>query len=250
MSELFLDCYKIMDPAPEIIAGRSRRAWMDGFPDRHAYRCLPLTMANSTGWELLCPFDVTLEWDGGPSADALKVTGNGPPDMIKGFALSHFTMGIITFYTGHLFRTPPGWAVLCSGPPNQPKHGIGPLSALVETDWLPYPFTMNWQMTAPGKVSFKKGEPFCFITLIPHHELESIQPRIKDMESDFKLKRDFKDWQSSRSEFLERLEKREGKAVAEKWQRLYMRGEMASGEKGPPSHLTKRRLKNPKPEEA
>ena len=85
--------------------------------------------------------------------------------------------------------------------------------------------------------------------MIPHHELESIQPRIKDMEKDFKLKRDFKDWQSSRSEFLERLEKREGKAVAEKWQRLYMRGEMASGEKGPPSHLTKRRLKNPKPEE-
>ncbi len=25
-----------------------------------------------------------------------------------------------------------------------------------------FPFTMNWQMTRPGKVRFEKGEPFCF----------------------------------------------------------------------------------------
>jgi len=249
MSELFLDCYKVMDDAAEIIAARPRREWMDSFTDRHPYRCLPLAMANSTGWEMVCPFDVTLEWDGGPSAASLKVTGNGPPEMVKGFALSHFTMGIITFYTGYLFRTPPGWAVLCGGPPNQPKHGIAPLSGLVETDWLPYPFTMNWQMTAPGRVSFKKGEAFCFLSLTPHHALEDIQPVIKSMKEDLQLERDYADWRTARTEFLARLEKKEGKAIAEKWQRLYMRGEKASGEAGPASHITKRRMKMPKMED-
>ena len=50
-----LECYKIYNVAPEIVPGRSQREWMDAFPDRHPYRCLPLTMANSTGWEILCP---------------------------------------------------------------------------------------------------------------------------------------------------------------------------------------------------
>ena len=53
-----LECYKIYDTAPEIVPGRSDRAWMDAFVDRHPYRCLPLTMANATGWEILCPIDI------------------------------------------------------------------------------------------------------------------------------------------------------------------------------------------------
>jgi len=43
------------------------------------------------------------------------------------------------------------------GPPNWPKDGVYPLSGLVETDWLPFPFTMNWQMTRAGSVSFSAG---------------------------------------------------------------------------------------------
>lgn len=82
--------------------------------------------------------------------------------------------GIVTFHTGHLFRTPPGWGVWVTGPPNWPKDGIAPLTGLVETDWLPFPFTMNWQMTRPGEVVFRKGEPFAFITLMEHKRLEAI----------------------------------------------------------------------------
>jgi len=28
---------------------------------------------------------------------------------------------------------------------------------VIETDWLPDPFTMNWQMTRPGTVRFREG---------------------------------------------------------------------------------------------
>jgi hypothetical protein len=41
---------------------------------------------------------------------------------------------------------------------NSPKDGIAPLTGVIETDWLPYPFTMNWQMTRPGSVRFDKDE--------------------------------------------------------------------------------------------
>ena len=66
---------------------------------------------------------------------------------------SHFSHGVITFHT----RLPvphaqPGWSMwTVSGPPNHIKDGVQPLTALVETDWLPFPFTMNWIFTPAGQ---------------------------------------------------------------------------------------------------
>src|SRR3954454_16507116 len=42
------------DPLP-VRPAPLTRAWMDAVPDNHAYRCLPLNIANSHGWELLSP---------------------------------------------------------------------------------------------------------------------------------------------------------------------------------------------------
>jgi hypothetical protein len=126
------DCYKIHDWAPEIVPGQGRRAWMDAFQDRHPYRCLPLTMANCTGWEVLCPVGLTIEWDGGLLEAAIKITGDEPWPPVKNIADSHFRRGIVTFHTGHLFRTEPGWRVWAMGPPNEPKDGIYPLQGLID----------------------------------------------------------------------------------------------------------------------
>ena len=48
-----------------------RRHWMDELP--HAYKCLPLVMANQWGWQILCPTDVLVTWDGSPSLTGLRV---------------------------------------------------------------------------------------------------------------------------------------------------------------------------------
>ena len=63
--------------------------------------------------------------------------------MLSRFVISHFGSGVLTFHAGYLFRTPPGWAVWARGAPNTVKDGIVPLDGLVETDWLPFTFTMN-----------------------------------------------------------------------------------------------------------
>ena len=52
-------------PAP-LVPGVPERDWMDATGSRHAYRCLPLSMANTTGWDFLCPCGFTLTWNGGP----------------------------------------------------------------------------------------------------------------------------------------------------------------------------------------
>ena len=237
-----LDCYKIHDVAPEIVPGKGQRDWMDAFPDRHPYRCLPLTMANSTGWEILCPFDIEIVWDGGPMENAILLESEQHPDGVNSFADSHFRRGIVTFHTGHLFRTPPGWGVWATGSPNNPKHGIAPLTGLIETDWLPFPFTMNWQMTKPGRVRFEKDEPFCFITLMEHGKLEQIEPKIHQLDDNADLKAEFEAWANSRADFNERLASKEEKAMRDRWQRHYMKGEKVDGDKAE-DHRTKRRLK-------
>ncbi len=242
----WLEAYTIHDVAPPFVPARPNRDWMDHFADRQPYRCLPLSMANSTGWEINCPFALDIEWTGGPNIEDIRLSSPDKQAYIEGLAVSHFRAGIVTFHTGYLFRTPPGWAVLCGGPPNWPKDGIYPLSGLVETDWLPYPFTMNWQMTRPGKVSFEKDEPFCFISLVEGPRLEATQPKVKALKANGPLHADYQSWTKSRAEFNAKLNLGDADAVEQGWQRHYMRGEKVSGGAVTAQHNTKRRMKTPK----
>ena len=242
-----LECYAVDPRPPEIVPGRPQRGWMDAFTDRHAYRCLPLTMANSTGWEILCPVSFTAEWNGGIQTTDIRVWPDHPHPGFEDWVKSHFSHGVLTFHTGYLFRTPPGWSMWVMGPPNLIKDGIQPLMGLVETDWLPFPFTMNWKFTRPGQVRFLRGEPFCFVTLVQDKLLEGMDVNRRFLESDPQLRDQYRAWYDQRQDFNSKLFKRDPQAVKEAWQRFYFKGEMpaATGE-APKAHVNKRRLKAPK----
>jgi hypothetical protein len=151
---------------------------MDGFPDRHPYRCLPLSIANAHGWEVLCPIP---KWNGGPAVEdltirPLKALSGGRP--VDHFCRSNFSRGIVTFHLDYIFRTDSGWDLLATGPFNHPKENAYPLTGIIEADWLPYPFTMNWQVLRPGRVMFEEDEPFCFIFPIKKQALLDCEPEI------------------------------------------------------------------------
>jgi hypothetical protein len=240
-----LTCYQINNEAPRIVPGRSERAWMDATRQRHAYRCLPLTIANSMGWELLCPQEVTAAWNGGPELDDMKIMGADGAN-VEGFAQSHFGHGVLTFQTSYLFRTEPGTALWARGIPNLPKDGIAALEGITETDWLNLTFTMNWMFTRPGRVTFAKEEPFCFITPIGYHGLDDIVPEIVQIEDDQEAHKAFESYGDLRRQFTQALMDREPEAVKQGWQKWYMRGEHPSGESGNPTHVSKLRLATPR----
>jgi hypothetical protein len=239
-----LTCYPQWPNPPELVPGRSERVWMDLTSQRYAYRCIPLSMANASGWEIRLPFTLEVGWNGGDSLDAIRMRANQPH--FEHLVSSHFGHGVVTFHTGWLFRTSPGWALWTRGPPNSIKDGIVALDGLVETDWLPFSFTMNWRFTRPGIVRFEAGEPFCFIHLVPHALLDDVQPRIGDLEKEPKLKAAHDAWSASRADFGDRLKAMENDAVAEKWQRTYVQGRGGVEGEHPMFHLSKRRLKAPK----
>jgi len=52
-------------------------------------------------------------------------------------------------------------------------------------------------MTRPGKVTFKKGDPIGFITIIPHRQLENVELKIDSLMADLELYNRFLLWQQN-----------------------------------------------------
>jgi len=204
----------------------------------------PLSIANASGWEIILPFSFEAVWYGDDAMGSIQF--RSADQRVRHLVTSHFGHGVMTFHTGWLFRTSPGWAIWTRGAPNTVKDGIVPLDGLVETDWLPFPFTMNWRFTRPGVVRFEAGEPFCFITFVPHGLLDQVQPKVAVIEDDPKLKAAYEAWSASRADFGDRLKAGEEGARAEKWQRTYVQGRGGVEDGVPAYHLSKRRLKAPK----
>lgn len=243
-----LTCYTLDANPTEMAPGAMDRDWMDAFDARHPYRCLPLVMANSTGWELRCPCSFTATWNGGPLASDIRIdSDDGADATLTRFATSHFTRGVITFHTGYLFRTEPGWDLWCGGAPNYVKDGVQPLTGIVETDWLPFPFTMNWHFTRPGIVSFKKGEPFCFIMPVPHASVDQFEPVVKRLAAEPELVAEYEAWRKSRADFLVGLDANDPEVLRQGWQRHYFKGQKPSDAAPVETHIHRRRLKPPRP---
>ncbi|MEA9787718.1 DUF6065 family protein [Xanthomonas campestris pv. raphani] len=178
-------------------------------------------------------------WDGGDGLGAVVITadaGTAAP------AISHFGYGMLTFHVPCLFRTDAGVDLFVSGPLNCPKDGIGALSGIVETDWSPYTFTMNWRFTRPGRVRFEAGEPFCHLFPLQRQLIEQVQPQWQPLSETPALAQQHADWTHSRSRFLEALPDAQSAAAREKWQRGYFRGVTAPAQTPVSGHRTRLRL--------
>ena len=97
-----LTCFPTGDAPPKIEPSSPHRAWMDETRDAFAYRCLPLTIANAHGWEVLCPASFSATWNGGTDKEAIAIRSNALPHLLP---VSHFGEGILTFHLDALFRT-------------------------------------------------------------------------------------------------------------------------------------------------
>lgn len=237
-----ITCYTIDDDGHELRPGGPDRDWMDAFGARHPYRCLPLVIANTTGWEIISPATFTATWTGGTRMEDIRLDKDDDyPDLAR-LVTSHFGGGTLTFHTGYLFRTEPDWDLWVGGPPNHIKDGIQPLTGVVETSWLPFPFTMNWHFTRPGSIQFKKGEPFCFVMPVPHQAYDDMQPIRKKLREDAELYGDYVAWSESRTSFLDKLSANDESAVKQGWQRHYFKGEKVGGAPGAGEHIHRRRL--------
>ena len=239
-----LTLYPLVAGEMPIRPAESRRDWMDSAREAFPYRCLPLALANQHGWEVFTPFDFEAEWTGGELPADVVVRSEKPiPQGSPGAPLANFGEGVLTFELSFMLRTPEGWNTFVTGPMNGIKDGIAPLSGMIETDWSPYSFTMNWRFTRPGKVRFSAGETVATLFPVQRNLFETFEPEIMSIHDDPETYRHFMEWREQRADFAERLLRHETGAVEEKWQKTYYRGLYPKGDKGPEDHKIKLRVK-------
>lgn len=227
-----LRCYVLDGHTISLRPAPKERTWMDETGERFAYRCLPLNIANQHGWEILNRAEVTASWTGGDEIEALTVTS--PSE--RPSAVSHFGFGVLTFHIPALFRTPPGYDLFVSGPINRVKHGIQPLTGIIETDWSTHNFTMNWKFTAPGDVTFDEGEPICMLFPVPRGMIETFEPVLLPLSDDPELEAANRETRKSRRDFLKGQAERDPDVLQQRWQKTYFRGPDAAVT---PPHRTK-----------
>jgi uncharacterized protein DUF6065 len=241
--ELKLIAYAIDGHQVEIRPAPVDRDWMDRTNQRFAYRCLPLNIANAYGWEILCPSGFVSVWNGDDDLAAISIVSDLDTPAP---AVSHFGHGVLTFHLPCLFRTEPGFDLMVQGPINRPKDAIAALCGVIETDWSPYSFTMNWIFTRPGTpIRFEKGEPFCHIFPFRRGDIDAVAPEIRALSSDPILKAQHDTWTASRERFNSDLLRPGSEAEAEKWQKMYHRGVVPHSDRvESDAHRTRLRIKS------
>lgn len=211
-----------------VVPGAKERDWFDRSDQRMLYNDITLTLANQSGWEFIVPEDFEIEWNGGEKSEDVIV------HCLTSEVFRFYTgmgNGICSIRAGYVVQTPPDYAILCTGAPNFFKDGAAPMTSLIESNWAHVTFFINWKMTRPGRVAFKKGEPLGFCTIIPHRQLENFELEVDSLKSNADLFQKYTMWQNYS----------EGRDT-------YTAGidNCLTGEPTKEFHVTKRKLKQPK----
>ena len=220
------------NPLFEVSPLKVKRTWMSESKNQFAYRCLPLNIANQYGWAVLSPCNFTISWQSGTDSGDISIEIDGPPEMQRKI-MSYFGESIFTLHPDFLIRTPKGYSTYIRGIPNGQKAGIVPLDAIVETDWLPFPFTYNFKLTHPGKYCFKKGEPLFSFFPVQRSTVEKFDIREASIKEDTELFQGFESYRDYRKQ------QENGN-----YSNFYRKGETPDGSVDIENHTTKLRFKD------
>jgi hypothetical protein len=219
-----------------------QRDWMDRTPNKFAYRCLPLTMANQTGMWVFQPVGFTAVWNGHWQPGNVQFIYDSDPGLWSQWINDQFGEGIITWNVPFLFRTQPaGTRLLVTGPTNYFKHGIQPLTAIVESDWIYMSFTMNWKITSSKlPIRFDVGEPLLQVIPLASNvfaDIERARVTYMHVTQDPPVLEAYKKWRESRLDMVEQKKARVGDPRA--WQKDYFAGRDILGSQTISGHKTK-----------
>lgn len=140
-----------------------QRDWMDATADRHAYKCFPVSLANSIGWSISFLDDIEFVWDGilDTTPDHVKVIRSGPNvcDTNRG-------NGTISFNSEIMFKTNENMSIVSIVPPNYFIDGAVPFTSIISTSFFPHGYPVAWRITKPNQnIIIPAGTPVA--TLIP-----------------------------------------------------------------------------------
>lgn len=181
-----------------------KRDWFESHPKRNPYKCNPMTVANSYGWEIYSPTSFTVIWDGSKGQSDLNGIMFRSKDSQSHLPSHHFGNGILTWDTGFIFKTEFPYAMFVTAPTNTSIKNLTPLSGIVETYWLPFKFTLNCKINEPGHpVTINRGDVLAQIFPVQINVFDDMEVDVKDInESPDEFKQNYTNWSEYRNKNL------------------------------------------------
>lgn len=166
---------KTQDSKISIAPMSIKRDWMDVTPEKHAYRCFPVTQANMVGWNLSCDEDIVFTWTGvtDTSSETVKI--------LKGNNFSYTGRGqaTISINTGLVFKTDQNVSMFIINPVNYFNEDFETMSSLISTSFYGNPLPLAIKARAANKeVVIKAGTPIATILPISLTALDNTEINI------------------------------------------------------------------------
>ena len=181
------EVYKDDGPVANIEPLSAKRDWMEATFDKHAYRCLPVTLTNQLGWAISFPEDITFMWDGqiSTSGDHVKVLAG------EKYIQTGRGQATVSFETGLVFRTPENYSLLTYNVPNMFMEGVSPYTTIISSSFFEGPLPVAWKVTKPFvPITIKANQPVAAVFPISLTDIQGSTLTIKDIKDLIRVKRD------------------------------------------------------------
>jgi hypothetical protein len=168
---------KSQDSVISITPMSIKRDWMDQTPEKHAYRCFPVTQANMIGWNLFADKDFEFVWNG------VNDTNSENVQILSGQDFTYTGRGqsTVSFNTGLTFRTDQNISLFTINPVNHFNDDFETMSSLISTSWLDSGFPLAIKARSANKnIIVKAGTPLATIVPISLTALDNTEIEIID----------------------------------------------------------------------
>jgi hypothetical protein len=155
-----------------------QRTWMDDTSHKHAYQCMPMALANTLGWGISFPEDISFSWDGVSDTSDHHVT------IMSGYRYCSTSRAnaTISFNTYLNVKTDENTTMLVMPVPNELNTDVQCLSALISTSFYQSAIPIAWKILTPNKkIIVPAKTPVAVILPISLTELNNSEIHLKDV---------------------------------------------------------------------
>lgn len=167
-----IKAYKIGSTSANIEQLSVKRDWMDETAGKHAYRCFPVTLANTVGWGLSYPEDIVVVWDGirGTEPDHIKVLSGNK------YVTGENGSGTVRINTNIYFETDENTSIMMYQPPNMFIENGQAMTSIVSSGWYDNPVPVVWRIERPNvEFVIKANQPFIAFMPISLGKLKDVE---------------------------------------------------------------------------
>jgi hypothetical protein len=154
-----------------------KREWMDQTDNKHAYQCMPVSLANTLGWAISFPEDISFIWDG------ICDTSDTHIKIIKGhkYCSTARANATVSFNTYLTFKTSENITTLVMPVPNQFNENAQCFTTLITTSFYKSMIPIAWKVLKPNiEINIPAGQPVAVIIPISLTELQNFEVNIEN----------------------------------------------------------------------